>query len=103
MNNSFNIIITILVLIIICSCENKQEPQEQPDNPKVKETTYIERTSKIGNTIVCPDNWDVIDSGQNWTLSDGQGAINVYTVTAEGSGTLTDFRDLVVVGIDEII
>jgi len=62
----------------------------------VQNATFVEYQSEVGNRMVCPEGWTVADSGENWTLSppDGQAAINVYTCTAKGSGTLTEFREM---------
>ena len=92
----------IAVILLIGTGCGKQQNAELPPTKEVESAKYIEMTSQLGNKLVCPDFWQSVDEGQNWSVGDGQGGINIYTVTAEGSGSLEEFRDMVVASVDDI-
>lgn len=57
--------------------------------------TYIKFTSHLGNSFVAPARWTSVDNGDTFSVksTDGQAAIHSIMYTAEGSGSITDFRE----------
>ncbi len=72
------------------------------DGPVVKQDTFVEFKSQLGNTIVHPSEWLPGDTGDAFSLAspDGRAIINVLTFTVEGTGTLGEFQDMMVSQID---
>lgn len=72
------------------------------DDDRVKQDTFIEFKSHIGNTIVVPSQWDIDDEGDAFRLEspDGQAMIIAQTFTVDGSGTIDEFQDFVLSRID---
>lgn len=95
------ILIIVIILVCVASFIVLRKEETHTINP-VQSGTYIELTSKAGNKLVCPDFWTSGDSGSNWSLGDEQAGINIYTVIAEGSGSLEDFQKMVIDNIDAL-
>lgn len=95
----------IAMLLIGCSsnADTDTEDAMTADNESVvNQDTFVEFKSQLGNTIVYPSQWTPKDKGDAFSLAspDGQAVINALTFTAEGTGTLAEFQDMMVSQID---
>ncbi len=71
------------------------------DESAVKQDTFIEFKSQLGNTILHPSQWTVEDNGDLFTIlsPDEQAVIRVLTFTVEGTGSMADFQETMVAGV----
>lgn len=64
---------------------------------KVQSDSFVEFKSQLGNTIVILSQWKSEEDDGNvfrLTSPDGHATIHVHTFTVAGSGTLTQFQDV---------
>jgi len=96
-------IFCIALVVLGAGCGEKSEPPPPATKPASAKVKCVKFRSKIGTSMVCPEDWSAVEEGQNWTITsvDEQAGINVYTCLAEGSGTLEDFRKLVADSLGE--
>jgi hypothetical protein len=83
---------SILLGLIICvSCNTSKK------SATVQQDRYVELESQIGNKLTVPSRWSTEEDGTAWYVRspDNQAVINVFTYTAEGSGSPEDLGNLV--------
>jgi hypothetical protein len=85
--------------------EGHPMPHDAPDGNDesvVKHDMFVEFESRCGNRIVHPSSWAVEDQGDSLQLTspDGQVRITVLTFTVDGSGSFSDFQNLVVSSLE---
>lgn len=62
----------------------------------VRSDTFVKFTSHLGSSFTAPSQWTMTDEGSTFSLKspDGHAVISAMVFTAEGSGSLEDFREL---------
>ena len=94
---------TLILLLIVFGCSRGVNPEnevavKQIHQSGIKTDTTTEFRSRIGNSIVLPSQWTAEDKGDTFILTspDSYATINIFSFTVEGSGTIADFRELMV-------
>jgi hypothetical protein len=84
--------IVCLAACVVASCDNRGGG----GGIGVQRDTAVKFQSRIGNVIIAPSQWTAEDKGSTFTLRspDGHALIHILTFTAEGSGTVEEFREL---------
>ena len=62
MRSLINRIVLSLLTLLALGCV-------RDDVRPVQSIKISEFKSKVGNTMACPEDWDVIDSGHNWVFA----------------------------------
>ena len=89
-------ILTVLGLTLN-GCSSKST-----DNVNVTQDSFVEFTSRAGNSITHPAQWKANDNGDSFTLTspDDQAIINVLTFAVEGTGTISEFQSIIESQVD---
>jgi hypothetical protein len=77
-----------------CGPANVREGAPQAD--VVKSDRFVKFTSHLGSSFTAPSQWTMSEEGTTFSLKspDGHAVISAMVFTAEGSGTLEEFREL---------
>jgi hypothetical protein len=87
-----SLFILCLAACVVLSCDGRDG-----GSPKgVQQDTAVKFESRIGNSFIAPSQWTAEDKDSIFTLRshDRHAIIHALTFTAEGSGTIEEFRQL---------
>ena len=86
-----------LFLAVLCPCPPALSCTTSKESPAMEHDSFVEFESEIGNKLFAPAQWLTEGESTSWYLRspDNNAAISVFTYTAEGSGSLDEFGDLI--------
>ncbi len=91
----------LLLITCLAVCATMGGCDRAKKESAVGTDTYVKVTSHLGNSFVTPSQWTTTDKGDTFSLTspDGQAIIHAIMFTAQGSGSIKEFRQTMASGL----
>jgi hypothetical protein len=92
------IILCLTACAALVACDREKDEKKES---AVQTDTYVEFKSHLGNSFVAPSLFTATDKGDTFSLKspDGRAIIHAIMYTAEGSGSINEFRETMASGL----